>query len=119
MSNCILTYPVLSILNNTLAEKAKAQYDKMRYIGNTIILYNINSQIVFVSGTLKYKRMAGVQDMNYLDEFGFYTKEMLPCRGTELACFECKFGITRPEGNAQWYNRQAGVFWEFCYVTIT
>ena len=105
--------------NDTLAEKAKAQYDKMRYIGNTIILYNINSQIVFVSGTLKYKRMAGVQDMNYLDEFGFYTKEMLPCRGTELACFECKFGITRPEGNAQWYNRQAGVFWEFCYVTIT
>lgn len=105
--------------NNTLAEKAKAQYDKMRYIGNTIILYNINSQIVFVSGTLKYKRMVGVQDMNYLDEFGFYTAERLPCRGTELACFECKFGITRPEGNAQWYNRQAGVFWEFCYVTIT
>lgn len=105
--------------NNTLAEKAKAQYEKMRYIGNTIILYNINSQHVFVSGTLKYKRMAGVQDMNYLDEFGFYTAERLPCRGTELACFECKFGITRPEGNAQWYNRQAGVFWEFCYVTIT
>ena len=105
--------------DNTLAEKAKAQYEKMRYIGNTIILYNINSQHVFVSGTLKYKRMAGVQDMNYLDEFGFYTAERLPCRGTELACFECKFGITRPEGNAQWYNRQAGVFWEFCYVTIT
>lgn len=105
--------------DNTLAEKAKAQYEKMRYIGNTIILYNINSQHVFVSGTLKYKRMAGVQDMNYLDEFGFYTSERLPCRGTELACFECKFGITRPEGNAQWYNRQAGVFWEFCYVTIT
>lgn len=104
--------------NNTLAEKAKAQYDKMRYIGNTIILYNINSQIVFVSGTLKYKRMAGVQDMNYLDEFGFYTKEMLPCRGAELACFECKFGITRPEGNGSWDERQAGVYWEFCYVTI-
>ena len=104
--------------DNTLEEKAKAQYDKMRYIGNTIILYNINSQIVFVSGVLKYKRMAGVKDMNYLDEFGFYKEERLPCRGTELACFECKFGITRPEGNAQWYNRQAGVFWEYCYVTL-
>ena len=104
--------------DNSLEEKAKAQYDKMRYIGNTIILYNIQSQIVFVSGTLKYKRMAGVQDMNYLDEFGFYTKEMLPCRGAELACFECKFGITRPEGNQEWFNRQAGVFWEYCYVTI-
>lgn len=105
--------------NNTLAEKAKVQYEKMRYIGNTIILYNINSQIVFVSGTLKYKRMAGVHDMSNLDEYGFYTAERLPCRDSELACFECKFGITRPEGNAQWYNRQAGVFWEFCYVTIT
>lgn len=101
------------------AEKAKAQYDKMRYIGNTIILYNINSQIVFVSGTLKYKRMAGVKDMNYLDEFGFYTAERLACRSPELACFECKFGITRPEGNQEWYNRQAGVYWEYCYVTIS
>lgn len=99
-------------------EATKAQYEKMRYIGNTIILYNINSQNVFVSGTLKYKRMAGVQDMNYLDEFGFYTEERLPCKSSELACFECKFGITRPEGNAQWYNRQAGVYWEYCYVTI-
>lgn len=99
-------------------EATKAQYEKMRYIGNTIILYNINSQKVFVSGTLKYKRMAGVQDMNYLDEFGFYTEERLPCKSSELACFECKFGITRPEGNAQWYNRQAGVYWEYCYVTI-
>ena len=105
--------------NNTLEEKAKAQYDKMRYIGNTIILYNINSQIVFVSGTLKYKRMAGVKDMNYLDEFGFYTAERLACRSPELACFECKFGITRPEGNQEWYNRQAGVYWEYCYVTIS
>lgn len=100
------------------AEKAKAQYDKMRYIGNTVILYNIQSQIVSVSGTLKYKRMAGVKDMNYLDEFGFYTKEMLPCRGAELACFECKFGITRPEGNGTWDERQSGVYWEYCYVTI-
>lgn len=100
------------------SEKAKAQYDKMRYIGNTVILYNIQSQIVSVSGTLKYKRMAGVKDMNYLDEFGFYTKEMLPCRGAELACFECKFGITRPEGNGTWDERQSGVYWEFCYVTI-
>ena len=100
------------------AEKAKAQYDKMRYIGNTIILYNIQSQIVSVSGTLKYKRMAGVKDMNYLDEFGFYTKEMLPCRGGELACFECKFGITRPEGNGTWDERRSGVYWEYCYVTI-
>ena len=100
------------------AEKAKAQYDKMRYIGNTIILYNIQSKIVSVSGTLKYKRMAGVKDMNYLDEFGFYTKEMLPCRGAELACFECKFGITRPEGNGSWDERRSGVYWEFCYVTI-
>nr|DAV27015.1 MAG TPA: Minor structural protein 4, Minor, Lactococcus lactis, Siphoviridae, nanobody [Caudoviricetes sp.] len=105
--------------DNTLEENAKAQYDKMRYIGNTIILYNINSESVFVSGVLKYKRMAGVKDMNYLDEFGFYTDERLLCRASELASFECKFGITRPEGNAQWYNRQAGVFWEFCYVTIT
>ena len=105
--------------DNTLEEKAKAQYDKMRYIGNTIILYNINSQIVFVSGTLKYKRMAGVKDMNYLDEFGFYTAERLACRSPELACFECKFGITRPEGNQEWYNRQAGVYWEYCYVTIS
>lgn len=104
--------------DNTLEEKAKEQYDKMRYIGNTIILYNINSQIVFVSGTLKYKRMAGVKDMNYLDEFGFYTEERLPCKSPELACFECKFGITRPEGNQEWYNRQAGVYWEYCYVTI-
>lgn len=100
------------------AEKAKAQYDKMRYIGNTIILYNIQSKIVSVSGTLKYKRMAGVKDMNYLDEFGFYTNEMLPCRGAELACFECKFGITRPEGNGTWDERQSGVYWEYCYVTI-
>ena len=100
------------------AEKAKAQYDKMRYIGNTVILYNIQSQIVSVSGTLKYKRMAGVKDMNFLDEFGFYTKEMLPCRGGELACFECKFGITRPEGNGTWDERQSGVYWEYCYVTI-
>ena len=100
------------------SEKAKAQYDKMRYIGNTVILYNIQSQIVSVSGTLKYKRMAGVKDMNYLDEFGFYTKEMLPCRGAELACFECKFGITRPEGNGTWDERRSGVYWEFCYVTI-
>ncbi len=100
------------------AEKAKAQYDKMRYIGNTIILYNIQSKIVSVSGTLKYKRMAGVKDMNYLDEFGFYTKEMLPCRGGELACFECKFGITRPEGNGTWDERRSGVYWEYCYVTI-
>lgn len=100
------------------SEKAKAQYDKMRYIGNTVILYNIQSQIVSVSGTLKYKRMAGVKDMNYLDEFGFYTKEMLPCRGGELACFECKFGITRPEGNGTWDERQSGVYWEYCYVTI-
>ena len=100
------------------AEKAKAQYDKMRYIGNTVILYNIQSQIVSVSGTLKYKRMAGVKDMNYLDEFGFYTKEMLPCRGAELACFECKFGITRPEGNGTWDERRSGVYWEYCYVTI-
>lgn len=100
------------------AEKAKAQYDKMRYIGNTVILYNIQSQIVSVSGTLKYKRMAGVKDMNYLDEFGFYTKEMLPCKGSELACFECKFGITRPEGNGTWDERRSGVYWEFCYVTI-
>lgn len=99
-------------------EVAKEQYEKMRYIGNTIILYNINSQHVFVSGTLKYKRMAGVKDMNYLDEFGFYTAERLPCRGSELACFECKFGITRPEGSGPWDNRQAGVYWEFCYVTI-
>ena len=105
--------------DNTLEEKAKAQYDKMRYIGNTIILYNINSQIVFVSGTLKYKRMAGVKDMNYLDEFGFYKEERLPCKSPELACFECKFGITRPEGNQEWYNRQAGVYWEFCYVTLS
>lgn len=105
--------------DNTLAEKAKAQYEKMRYIGNTIILYNINSQSVFVSGTLKQKRMAGVKDMNHLDEFGFYTEERLPCRGSELACFECKFGITRPEGNQVWYNRQSGVYWEFCYVTIS
>ena len=104
---------------NTLAEKAKEQYEKMRYIGNTIILYNINSQSVFVSGTLKYKRMAGVKDMNYLDEFGFYTPERLPCRGSELACFECKFGITRPEGNGSWDERQSGVYWEFCYVTIS
>lgn len=104
--------------DNSLEEKAKEQYDKMRYIGNTIILYNINSQNVFVSGTLKYKRMAGVKDMNYLDEFGFYKEERLPCKSSELACFECKFGITRPEGNAQWYNRQAGVYWEYCYVTI-
>ncbi|WP_229039075.1 hypothetical protein [Hoylesella timonensis] len=99
-------------------EATKAQYDKMRYIGNTVILYNIQSQIVSVSGTLKYKRMAGVKDMNYLDEFGFYTKEMLPCRGAELACFECKFGITRPEGNGTWDERQSGVYWEYCYVTI-
>ena len=104
--------------DNTLEEKAKAQYDKMRYIGNTIILYNINSESVFVSGVLKYKRMAGVKDMNYLDEFGFYTDERLPCRASELASFECKFGITRPEGKQEWYNRQSGVFWEFCYVTI-
>ena len=104
--------------DNTLEEKAKAQYDKMRYIGNTIILYNINSQIVFVSGVLKYKRMAGVKDMNYLDEFGFYTEERLPCKSSELVCFECKFGITRPEGNQEWYNRQAGVYWEYCDVTI-
>ena len=62
--------------------------------------------------------MAGVKDMNYLDEFGFYTKEMLPCRGAELACFECKFGITRPEGNGSWDERRSGVYWEFCYVTI-
>ena len=102
-----------------LEEATKAQYDMMRYIGNTVILYNIQSQIVSVSGTLKYKRMAGVKDMNYLDEFGFYTKEMLPCRGAELACFECKFGITRPEGNGTWDERQSGVYWEFCYVTIT
>ena len=101
-----------------LEEATKAQYDKMRYIGNTVILYNIQSQIVSVSGTLKYKRMAGVKDMNYLDEFGFYTKEMLPCRGAELACFECKFGITRPEGNGTWDERQSGVYWEYCYVTI-
>lgn len=99
-------------------EATKAQYDKMRYIGNTVILYNIQSQIVSVSGTLKYKRMAGVKDMNFLDEFGFYTKEMLPCRGAELACFECKFGITRPEGNGTWDERQSGVYWEYCYVTI-
>ena len=92
-------------------EATKAQYDKMRYIGNTVILYNIQSQIVSVSGTLKYKRMAGVKDMNFLDEFGFYTKEMLPCRGAELACFECKFGITRPEGNGTWDERQSGVYW--------
>ena len=105
--------------DNTLEEKAKAQYDKMRYIGNTIILYNINSQIVFVSGVLKYKRMAGVKDMNYLNEFGFYTEERLPCKSSELACFECKFGITRPEGNQEWYNRQAGVYWEYCYVTTS
>ena len=98
-------------------EVAKEQYEKMRYIGNTIILYNINSRIVFVSGVLKYKRMAGVKDINYLDEFGFYTAERLPCRGSELACFECKFGITRPEGSGPWDNRQAGVYWEFCYVT--
>lgn len=104
--------------DNTLEEKAKAQYDKMRYIGNTIILYNINTESVFVSGVLKYKRMAGVKDMNYLDEFGFYTDERLPCRASELASFECKFGITRPEGKQEWYNRQSGVFWEFCYVTI-
>ena len=104
--------------DNTLEEKAKAQYDKMRYIGNTIILYNINSQIVFVSGVLKYKRMAGVKDMNYLDEFGFYTEERLPCKSSELACFECKFGITRPEGNGTWDERQSGVYWEYCYVTI-
>ncbi|PMC10731.1 hypothetical protein [Hoylesella timonensis] len=104
--------------DNTLEEKAKAQYDKMRYIGNTIILYNINSESVFVSGVLKYKRMAGVKDMNYLDEFGFYTDERLPCSASELASFECKFGITRPEGKQEWYNRQSGVFWEFCYVTI-
>ena len=104
--------------DNTLEEKVKAQYDKMRYIGNTIILYNINSESVFVSGVLKYKRMAGVKDMNYLDEFGFYTNERLPCRASELASFECKFGITRPEGKQEWYNRQSGVFWEFCYVTI-
>lgn len=100
------------------AEKAKAQYDKMRYIGNTIILYNINSESVFVSGVLKYKRMAGVKDMNYLDEFGFYTEERLPCKSSELACFECKFGITRPEGNGTWDERRSGVYWEFCYVTI-
>lgn len=104
--------------DNTLEEKTKAQYDKMRYIGNTIILYNINSESVFVSGVLKYKRMAGVKDMNYLDEFGFYTNERLPCRASELASFECKFGITRPEGKQEWYNRQSGVFWEFCYVAI-
>lgn len=99
-------------------EATKAQYDKMRYIGNTVILYNIQSKIVSVSGTLKYKRMAGVKDMNFLDEFGFYTKEMLPCRGAELVCFECKFGITRPEGNGTWDERQSGVYWEYCYVTI-
>lgn len=99
-------------------EVTKAQYDKMRYIGNTVILYNIQSQIVSVSGTLKYKRMAGVKDMSYLDEFGFYTEERLPCKSSELVCFECKFGITRPEGNQEWYNRQAGVYWEYCYVTI-
>ena len=103
----------------TLVETAKAQYEKMRYIGNTIILYNINSQIVFVSGTLKYKRMAGVHDMNNLDEYGFYTAERLPCRASELACFECKFGVTVPEKSQPWYNRQAGVYWEYCYVATT
>lgn len=105
--------------NNTLAEKAKAQYEKMRYIGNIIILYNINSQIVFVSGTLKYKRMAGVHDMSNLDEYGFYTAERLPCRASELACFECKFGVTVPEKSQPWFYRQAGVYWEYCYVATT
>ena len=103
----------------TLVETAKAQYEKMRYIGNTIILYNINSQIVFVSGTLKYKRMAGVHDMSNLDEYGFYTAERLPCRASELACFECKFGITKPEKSQPWFYRKGGVYWEFCRVTIT
>lgn len=105
--------------NNTLAEKAKSQYDKMRYIGNTIILYNINSKIVFVSGVLKYKKMEGVGNIGNLDEFGFYTEERLPCKSSELACFECKFGITKPEKNQPWFYRKSGVYWEFCYVTIT
>jgi hypothetical protein len=105
--------------NDTLEEKAKAQYDKMRYIGNTIILYNINSEIVFVSGVLKYKKMEGMGNIGNLDEFGFYTAERLPCRSTELACFECKFGITKPEKSQPWFYRKSGVYWEFCYVTIT
>lgn len=105
--------------NDTLEERAKAQYDKMRYIGNTIILYNINSEIVFVSGVLKYKKMEGLGNIGNLNEFGFYTEERLPCKSSELACFECKFGITKPEKSQPWFYRKSGVYWEFCYVTIT
>lgn len=91
----------------------------MRYIGNTIILYNIDSHNVNVSGVLKYKKMEGVGGFGNLDEFGFYANESLSCRSSELACFECKFGITKPEKSQPWFYRKGGVYWDFCCVTIT
>ena len=103
----------------TQKEVAKEQYDKMRYLGNTIILYNIDSRNIYVSGVLKYKKMEGLHDYGILDEFGFYALERLSCTSSVLACFECKFGITKPEKSQPWFYRKGGVYWEFCCVTIT
>lgn len=104
--------------NYTQKEVAKEQYDKMRYIGNTIILYNIDSRNVYVSGVLKYKKMEGTHDYGNLDEFGFYALERISCTSSVLACFECKFGITKPEKSQPWFYRMGGVYWEFCSVTL-
>lgn len=104
--------------NYTQKEVAKEQYDKMRYIGNTIILYNIDSRNVYVSGVLKYKKMEGTHDYGNLDEFGFYALERMSCTSSVLTCFECKFGITKPEKSQPWFYRMGGVYWEFCSVTL-
>ena len=103
----------------TQKEVAKEQYDKMRYIGNTIILYNIDSHNVYVSGVLKYKKMEGTHDYGNLDEFGFYALDRMSCTSSVLTCFECKFGITKPEKSQPWFYRKGGVYWDFCCVTIT
>ena len=105
--------------NYTQKEVAKEQYDKMRYIGNTIILYNIDSHNVYVSGVLKYKKMEGTHDYGNLDEFGFYALDRMSCTSSVLTCFECKFGITKPEKSQPWFYRKGGVYWDFCCVTIT
>ena len=104
--------------NYTQKEVAKEQYDKMRYIGNTIILYNIDSHNVYVSGVLKYKKMEGMHDYGNLDEFGFYALDRMSCTSSVLTCFECKFGITKPEKSQPWFYRTGGVYWEFCCVTL-
>ena len=104
--------------NYTQKEVAKEQYDKMRYIGNTIILYNIDSHNVYVSGVLKYKKMEGMHDYGNLDEFGFYALDRMSCTSSVLTCFECKFGITKPEKSQPWFYRMGGVYWEFCSVTL-